>query len=134
MSKQKTTAIITRIGMNSGSKWSNPPFTAGWTASRHTRNINLPMNQKGYVRQIRDLFRKLSARRIQIYLIHFVRSIFTSIFKIISQIISEQKCTKQNRVCLVEYSAVVSRPSDVPQFVEKLILNSFRGASWRACA
>ena len=52
----------------------------------------------------------------------FLSDLFlTSFFKITYQIMSEQKRTRKNRICFVEYScSEVSGPSEVPRFVRGL--------------
>ena len=68
-------------------------------------------------------YENLSARRIQICLVHFCVIHFHLFFIITFQIMSEQKCTTQNQIRLTKYScAEVSGPSEAPRFVGKLIL------------
>ena len=60
-------------------KWRDP-IQLDWTSKTSRRNINLPMNQKGY-----DTFKitvgKLLARRIQIFLIYSCKSHFDLFFQ-----------------------------------------------------
>ena len=83
-----------------------------WTPSKRTHKINIPKKRKG-CNKSETTNAKLLTRRIQIYCIFFVWSIFgLSLFKHVKTG-PKQKLTRQKRILLVKPITEVSGPSEV---------------------
>ena len=101
-------------------------YDVHWTLSRRTQKINSWTNQKGYDNS-KTTNRKLLARKIQIFWVHFCVIHFLVFFKMPFKITSEEKRTRKNWILFVESSSTkVSGPSEVPQFVRELFFG-FKG-------
>ena len=80
-----------------------------WSSGR-TRKIYLARNQKGYDNS-KTTVGKLLARRIQIWVVFFIKAWFWKLYWIPFKIMPKQKKTSQIQVCLVKYSS--SKGSDL---------------------
>ena len=96
-------------------------YDVHWTLSRRTQKINSWTNQKGYDNS-KTTNRKLLARKIQIFWVHFCVIHFLVFFKIPFKITSEEKRTRKNWILFVESSST------------KVSGSSLRNSNGCACA